>query len=277
MSYDADDPDDILGPASAANRPGSKRSGGLVRGLTGDVAQVFATGQRVQLIDVEYDVPKVLMVSGRVLPTREHFNGGNSTLATWRIRTGIDRSLLVDEKTFGSGRFSLTVVARSLSVTAEASQLTLDPAGPLAYPHTIQAIAVPMDISCDVGDLSALSANPAYESPNSALLCTAAQTPLVGSKGNLDGLIDSSVVIDPTLYGRSYRRGFAVQNATAVDMFLLLGSFVSPANANAYTVKVVSGAYYEAPYGFSGAVDFWFASSGLGEAYFTVFGANTQV
>lgn len=280
MSYDADDPHNLLGGRSrgqSTQLPGGPfRASGLLRGTLGDVRTGILPNKPVQLIDVEYDLPKVLLVQGSILP-RGPSNAGNATSANWTIRTGLDRSPLRDRVIPATGRFSLTVIARSLSVVASAIDST---AGGFPPPYELQALVTPMDVSADAGFLSALSADAglngtassAGESPNSSWTVSAPQVPILFAPNTLDSLLDAQIA-DPLLYGRKTRRGYSAFNNTAVDMFILHGARGVATSAAAFTVKLVPGAYYEAPYIYSGSVTYWFAAAGAGEAYFSAYGA----
>jgi hypothetical protein len=172
-----------------------------------------------------------------------------------------------------TGELSIVVVARSLSVTVEAV------ASAVAFPHSVQAVAVPIEISCDVGALSALDVKSASYTPDRSLTFSAPQVPILGAPSTLDTLLVTYGTTPAELaeigrfFGEPFRRGFTVVNATAVNMFLLLGTPGTGTSAATYTVLLVPGAYWEAPYGYSGAADYWFAAAGAGEAYFTVLGA----
>lgn len=265
MSYDADDPLDLLGKkSSVAHAP---KFAGSKRMLTGDVRVATAAGQKLQLIDVEYERPQALMLSCQVLPTNQFYNEGQSNSAIWRVDTGLDRSPLLTQDTFTSGRFSRVVVARSLSVVAESVT------GLSVFPHTIQAVVVPIDVSCDVGNLNALIAGSPGERPNVGWTVSVPQTAVLGAEDSMEAYLDAQQA-QAYLFGRSLRRGFSCFNNTAVDMFLLLGSRGVGTAASAFTVKIVAGGYYEAPYGYAGYVGFWFSAAGAGTAYFSSYGVG---
>lgn len=67
------------------------------------------------------------------------------------------------------------------------------------------------------------------------------------------------------------RRGLAVQNSATSNLYLKLGATADlTAGAESYTVKVVPGAYYEVPFGYTGIVDgIWDAADATGEALVT--------
>ncbi len=267
MSYGADDPDGLLG---RNNRRIATRPTGANRSLSGDVKTAALARQVFQLIDVEYESPMVLAIQCKARPLVVGSVFG--TPAIWRIRAGLDRTTL-ETREYQQGDVSITTVARSLSVTAET----------LSANQTVSAICVPVDMSCDVGALSAFDAKSASINATDSMVMSAPQTPLVGSPSTLDTLLSAyGAAINPAVvdgysrfYGSPYnRRGFTVMNATAVDMFLMLGTPATGTAAGSYTIKIVAGGYYEGPFGYGGPLDYWFASAGAGLAYFTVLGAR---
>lgn len=63
------------------------------------------------------------------------------------------------------------------------------------------------------------------------------------------------------------RIGLTIFNDDANDLYVLLGT--GTVSATVYTVKLVEGAYYETPYGFTGIVTGVWAGDGSGSARVT--------
>jgi|SRR3990172_521204 len=277
MSYDADDPNDILGRRVQQNSPtlpgGPFRARGALRGLTGDVRLAQSADESFQIIDVEYDLPRVLMIQGRVLPqpgTPPMPNEGYPAFAEWRLSTGLDRSPLVHERIFSTSRFSITVVARSVQLIAKSLPPPVDHPFSGALPYTIQALATPMQVSCDVGNLNALNTSLSSQAPNRGFVFSIDRA--VFPSGFLDDRLDAAGA-DPLIFGQGIRRGFSVYNDSAVDLTLALGDTMAFGD---FSVKMVPLSYFEAPYNYSGKMSYSFGAIGVGKARVTVFGAAPQ-
>lgn len=76
---------------------------------------------------------------------------------------------------------------------------------------------------------------------------------------------------DAEFLATAERHGFLVYNDSAVDLYLRFGT--AAASASDFTVKLVAGAYFEAPASYDGPVHGVFASAGAGFAYVTEIGA----
>ena len=271
MSYDADDPKNLLGGRQARSGTGPSaplRTSGLLRGLTGDVKTINAD-QPVQLIDVEYDTPRPILVTGRAQAPA--INAPNEINATWTLSTGLDRSKLNDQ-TFVAGKFSLVVLVRSL-------QLVVNPgnqaAAGMPAPYLVQAVAMPMDVSADIGNLSVMGGSSASDAPNSSVIVAGTQSVFPATKLD-DTLSLAGKSLD--VYGARNRRGATFYNGSAggADLFIALSSTV-PGAATEYTVKVVNGAYYEVPYDYSGPIWYWHSAAGAGGTVITALGATIGV
>lgn len=277
MSYDGDDPDGLLGRPSRQNSPslpgGPFRAKGLVRGLTGDVRVATKAGESFQIIDIEYDLPRVLMIQGRVLPQPSAPpmpNIGYPAFAEWKLSTGLDRSPLVNQRLFKSSRFSLTVVARSVQMVVKSLPPPEDDPFSFALPYTIQALVTPMEVSCDVGNLNALNTSLASQAPNRGFVFST--TPATGGPQTIDHRLDVEGA-DPLIFGQGIRRGFSVYNDTTVNVLLVLGDV----NGGNWSVRMVVGSYFEAPYNYSGKLTYFYeVGGGTGNLRFTAFGAAPQ-
>ncbi len=65
------------------------------------------------------------------------------------------------------------------------------------------------------------------------------------------------------LSANSARKGFTVWNNSTANLFMEFGA---AATAAVYAVKLVSGGYYEMPFGFTGAIHgIWDAANGTAE------------
>lgn len=71
------------------------------------------------------------------------------------------------------------------------------------------------------------------------------------------------------LKGRSNRAGATITNTDANALYVLLADGV--ASATNYTVKLVTDAYFETPFGYSGPIRGIWAADGVGAALVTEF------
>lgn len=211
------------------------------RALMGDRKFIGPAPAAAQLIDVEYTVPDFFLVVGV-----SRFS------VTWKIAIGIDRTMMRTLEV-GGDSFSYVVSARSISLTATAA--TADPQ------NVVSAMIVPITFS-DMDSLAEF-VDRAYLNqetfPGIGLTPGIAIAPLnsfVGVAGNSSYAASVSQVS----FGNA-GQGMTIYNDSAsANLFISLGSTVTTTN---FTCRLVPGAYYETPFGWSGqVVGVWDAAVG---------------
>lgn len=79
--------------------------------------------------------------------------------------------------------------------------------------------------------------------------------------------VNSAATSTTIIAANRLRAGVTVANTDASTLYLLVGG--GTASATNYSVPIASGGYWEAPYGFTGAITGIWASDGSGAALVT--------
>lgn len=221
---------------------------GSLRGLTGDVKRL-TRGQTSLIIDVEYEAPRALYLTGR--------SSDASQPVSWTISTGLDRSSLTSEQvTFVS--LSRIVIARSVQVI-----VALD-AGAVATEVIASAAVIPVELSADAAIAAGLEITRPTTDANAGF------SPLPIVQSIVPVFIDS--LIPPTVleaFGPTRRRGFTFYNNALSNAFILFGGTVA-VSPTFFSVRVGPLGYFEAPYSYSGRASIVWAVAGAGNGQLTL-------
>ncbi len=197
--------------------PAFASKNGLLRTLTGD-RRKLTPGQSALLIDVEFDMPRPLLV---VLKLEDIDNPGSQVSAEAELRIGVNRAEIDSELLPQATSLSRVVLARSLALTVRAFP---DDPFHVATPNLgVRAVVVPMDVQVPPSFFGSSDASAFFLGGPDPLVDA-----VVGNPFAQAGRVNQTVVA--TILGWA-QRGMTIYNDSAADLYILEGGVQrDPAN-----------------------------------------------
>lgn len=228
-------------PASVIGKETPPISKTGVLGLLGDL-RILQPGQTATIIDAEWATPRVLLITG----------DAEGITGLWTIRSGIKRASLATEDGIQASTLSRVVIASSIQVVVK------NEAPPGGLVLKARCIVTPIDATIDVTKILGVEPAAPEGPPNAGQAGSFPQsvTPITFSQGS-------------GIYAEGNYSGLSIYNATAANLFVLIGDGNADIVSN-WTIKIVPGGYYETPFGFNGHVSGIWDAAGAGTAQVTI-------
>jgi len=236
---------------------------GTLRGLSGD-KRLLLPLQATQIIDLELDMPRPLLV---IVTMTDLDNPFNTPLSTVELNVGVNRSP-TDSEIAQVQSLSRAVLARSVTVVVRNNDN-----GEGVPRLEVTAVVVPLDVQVPA---SMFGASRRVLNPGAANVPS-------DSSGGTDPLVDSilgkpavlnaaiaQTTVSTLLVAASWR-GTAIFNNATSALLMRLGPFNpgNPVTATSLTLSIAPQGYYETPFGYSGAICGVWTAAGAGRANLT--------